>query len=787
VRPFRDLSIRQKLTRVAVLASSIALASAATAFVVYDVFTYREALVRRLDTVASIVATNSVSALLFQDESAAGVTLSALKAEPHVISAAIYDASGRLFATYGRQPNTPAPELVGSGANGHVFRPDELLLFRTVPFENRPIGTVVITSDLDEIFDRLWRYLAIVGLVSGLSFLLSVTLSRRLQAAISGPLVRLADAARRVSQEKDYALRVPTEGRDEVGGLMATFNDMLGAIEHRDAELQDIRSGLERRVEERTRDLERELAERERAEAELRKSEMILAEAQRLAHIGSWEWDLATGGLVWSEEVFRMTGLDRTTFAPTYERFLELVHPEDREDVQRTLAEALQRVTPWAREFRLQRPDGSVCWFQGNANAARDESGHPLRMIGAVQDVTERKKAEDERAQLSREQLARADAEADQRRSTYLAEVGGRLAVLLDDREILASLADLAVPDVADWCVVLARPDGEHTEMVGARHRDPRKQGALEELARTGRPEPEGSGGVLDVMKSGEPRLLPIAPAFRDYKEPAAAPLLREVGFTSGMLLPLKARDRTLGVAVMASVEDRRFGYKDLTLAQSLADRGALMADNARLYREAQEANRMKDEFLATLSHELRTPLNAIVGWTKLLQGGQLDAATASRAIDTIDRNARAQTQLIEDILDVSRIVAGKLHLNVRLIDLRTVVEGALDSVRHAAEAKGVRLEARLADVGELSGDPDRLQQVVWNLLSNAIKFTPRGGSVRVSVARDAQHADVVVEDTGMGIKTTFLPHVFERFRQADSSSTRPHGGLGLGLPSCAT
>jgi signal transduction histidine kinase/CheY-like chemotaxis protein len=249
------------------------------------------------------------------------------------------------------------------------------------------------------------------------------------------------------------------------------------------------------------------------------------------------------------------------------------------------------------------------------------------------------------------------------------------------------------------------------------------------------------------------------------------------------MLVPLKARDRTLGVVILASVGGRHFGFKDLALAQSLADRGALMADNARLYREAQEANRMKDEFLATLSHELRTPLNAIVGWTKLLQGGQLDEPTTRRAIDTIDRNARAQTQLIEDILDVSRIVAGKLQLNVRDTDLKAVVEGALDSVRHAAEAKGVRLETRIAQTAVLAGDPDRLQQVVWNLLSNAIKFTPREGWVRVTVEPDdAEAARVVVEDGGMGIRPEFLPHVFERFRQADSSSTRPHGGLGLGL-----
>jgi len=151
--------------------------------------------------------------------------------------------------------------------------------------------------------------------------------------------------------------------------------------------------------------------------------------------------------------------------------------------------------------------------------------------------------------------------------------------------------------------------------------------------------------------------------------------------------------------------------------------------------------------------------------------------------VDTIDRNARAQTQLIEDILDVSRIVAGKLNLNVRAVDLAAVVEGALDSVRHAAEAKGVRLDTEIArDVGPFEGDPDRLQQVAWNLISNAIKFTPRGGRVRVKLRAAADHAEIGVEDNGIGIKPEFLPHVFERFRQADSSSTRPHGGLGLGL-----
>ena len=207
------------------------------------------------------------------------------------------------------------------------------------------------------------------------------------------------------------------------------------------------------------------------------------------------------------------------------------------------------------------------------------------------------------------------------------------------------------------------------------------------------------------------------------------------------------------------------------------------LEERTALYREAEEANRVKDEFLATLSHELRTPMNAIVGWTSLLAAGDLDPQTTGRAIASIDRNAKAQVRLIEDILDVSRIVSGKLRLKIQPVDLPAVVEAAVDAVRHAAESKGVVLQVVLdQDAGPIHGDADRLQQIVWNLLSNAIKFTPRGGRVQVQLTRPNSHVELAVRDTGQGIKPEFLPHVFERFRQADSSSTRTHGGLGLGL-----
>jgi CheY-like chemotaxis protein len=198
---------------------------------------------------------------------------------------------------------------------------------------------------------------------------------------------------------------------------------------------------------------------------------------------------------------------------------------------------------------------------------------------------------------------------------------------------------------------------------------------------------------------------------------------------------------------------------------------------------QLERASRAKDHFLATLSHELRNPLNAIVGWTRMLRDGALAQERADRAVEAIDRNARMLQALVEDMLDVSRIITGKLVLSVGPVDVLKVVSAAADTMRMAAEAKQISLEFDLDESsGQASGDPERLQQVVWNLLSNAIKFTPRGGRVVVRTRRVDSHVELSVQDTGAGIPDEFLPYVFDRFRQADSSSTRAHGGLGLGL-----
>ena len=218
-------------------------------------------------------------------------------------------------------------------------------------------------------------------------------------------------------------------------------------------------------------------------------------------------------------------------------------------------------------------------------------------------------------------------------------------------------------------------------------------------------------------------------------------------------------------------------------LADGIAAWASVALENARLYVEAQNANRMKDEFLAVLSHELRTPLNAIVGYARLLRGGILSREKAERGLETLERNATWLTQIVEDVLDVSRIVAGKIRLDVQAVELPLILDNAVATVQPAADAKGVRLQTIMDPrVGPVSGDPDRLQQVVWNLLSNAVKFTPKHGRIQVRLERVDSHVEIVVSDTGIGIRADFLPYVFERFRQAEAGTTRKTGGLGLGL-----
>jgi PAS domain S-box-containing protein len=373
-----------------------------------------------------------------------------------------------------------------------------------------------------------------------------------------------------------------------------------------------------------------------------------------------------------------------------------------------------------------------------------------------------------------------------EQRELFLANASTVLTSSLDYEATLERLANLAVPELADWCMVDTIEEDGAIRRLAIAHADPAQVKWAWELEQRYPLTQSHPQGVPQVLRTGQAEIyteFPDALLETIAQDAEHLEILRQMNFSSAMILPLTVGGQPLGAISLIAAAERRYGSADLALAEELARRAAQAMDNARLYRQAQDLNRVKDEFLAILSHELRSPLNGILGWAQLMRRGKLNEATISRAIETIERNARAQVQLIDDLLDISRIIRGKLRLEVRPIELAPVIEAAIDAMRPAAAAKEIELQSILEPTVPLvSGDPERLQQILWNLLSNAIKFTQKGGWVQVWLRHNQSNVEIVVSDNGKGIRSDFLPFVFERFRQADSSLTRTYGGLGLGL-----
>jgi PAS domain S-box-containing protein len=382
----------------------------------------------------------------------------------------------------------------------------------------------------------------------------------------------------------------------------------------------------------------------------------------------------------------------------------------------------------------------------------------------------------------------RQSARTAERHATHMAYLADASAALgsLDYETTLREIAQLAVPGLTDWCTVdVLQPDGQVERLITA-HIDPAKVQLAQLLQERYPPSLDSPTGVAAVLRTGEPMHFPLVTdemLVAGARDTEHLRILRELGLHSAAIVPLVARGRTLGaITFVSATADRPLTGEDVTVLMEIGRRAGLAIDNARLYRDVELANLAKDEFLALLSHELRTPLNAIMGWTHMLRGGLPQDMTA-HAIEVIGRNARSQKQLVEDLLDVARIAGGGLELKRAVIDLREVGRVGVDSALPAAQAKGVTLALEAAgDPLLVNGDPNRLQQVIANLLSNAVKFTDKGGRITVRASRTPVGLELSVQDTGVGIATDFLPSVFERFRQADTSLTRAYGGLGLGL-----
>jgi PAS domain S-box-containing protein len=531
----------------------------------------------------------------------------------------------------------------------------------------------------------------------------------------------------------------------------------------------------------------RDVSERQRTREELAARERQLAEAQRIAHVGSWQWDVPSNLLHWSDELYRIYGMEPGT-PMDFDRFLQQVHPDDADLARDRIQTALESGQSFDFQHRVIRPDGAVRWLHGRGRVELDEQGRPVRMTGTGHDITELRAADARATQLAVEKAAREAAERAERRMAFLAGASAELASSLDHETTLATIARLAVPEIGDWCAVdLLEPDGSIRRLAVA-HQDPEKEELVREMSERIPTDPDAPHGVASVIRTGRSELgldVPDDLLVELAVDQAHLALLRDLGLRSYLVAPLAVRGRVLGAITFVHAESgRRYDEDDRVVAEDLARRAAVSLDNANLVRELAQAVKAKTDFMATVSHELRTPLNAVIGYTELLEEGVPDpipdgARTYARRIGL---SAKHLLQLIDEILTFSRLQADRevvdrhaLQIDQLLNEVRVII-GPL-----AAEAG---LDFRVEDQGvppRVFTDPRKLRQILLNLLGNAIKFTDHG-SVELRIRHDQGHLLFDVIDTGPGISPAMRPQLFEPFWQGDQSSTRRIGGAGLGL-----
>jgi signal transduction histidine kinase/ActR/RegA family two-component response regulator len=518
----------------------------------------------------------------------------------------------------------------------------------------------------------------------------------------------------------------------------------------------------------------------------LREQQERLTAALSAAGAGTFRWNIESDAVDWDANLDTLLGHTSQAKGAPLETFLSAVHPAYRQTVIDAYRGCARTGAALELEFRVLWPDGSEHWLQarGKRFATTNGSSHSY-VAGVCAELTSRR-----------------GTEAAQRDETRLLEVLNQTAQLLGSTLDLRTL----VQRVTD---VTAQLTGAS---VGAFFYNATDQGDAYQLyALSGAPR-------ATFERLSQRRAALFGPLFRGelpvrcddvFTDPRFGTMSVEddgaLTMRSCLALPVVSRSGAVhGALLLGHPDVGVFTEASERLATGVAAQAATAIDNARTYESSQRAaedrkvlleseraarntaertSDIKDEFLATLSHELRTPLNAILGWSKILRNNSKNADDLTKGLEAIERNARAQTQLIDDLLDMSRITSGKLRLDLQPIRPADVVTQAVDTVKTAADAKEIRLERVLdPSIEPISGDPVRLQQVVWNLLSNAIKFTPKGGRVRVTLENVNSHVEISVDDSGCGVSPEFLPHLFERFRQADPTTTRQHGGLGLGL-----
>ncbi|MEP6923963.1 MAG: PAS domain S-box protein, partial [Pyrinomonadaceae bacterium] len=480
-----------------------------------------------------------------------------------------------------------------------------------------------------------------------------------------------------------------------------------------------------------------DITEHKQAEEALRENQLRLRFALDSANIGDWDLNLLDGTAQRSFLHDKCFGAKEPFKEWSYEQFLNYVHPNDRDQVDRDFGQALAEQKEWHLECRVVWDDKSIHWISAHGNIYRTVDDKPIRMLGIITDITKRKQAEqliyqsEERLRLAMQTATLGSWDFNYlENNLYWSKSLSKIFGYSNDENFLEIFEDwknLVHPDDLD--AVLAETQSAQTE----------KRQPVAEYR-------------IVLPENGEIRWISTTGQF----------IYGDDGSVS----------RYIGVA------------QDVTARKLLeAEREILLQSEQNARIQAEEANRLKDEFLATVSHELRTPLNAIIGWATIARQSNFNSEMVKRAIEIIERNGRGQNQIISDILDVSRIITGKLNLDIDSVKLTQVLETAIETLRPAIEAKKIKLTVDFDSRAEIIlGDINRLQQIFWNLISNAVKFTSENGNIEVVLKQNGTTAEIYIKDDGEGIDAAFLPYVFDRFRQAEAAENRRYGGLGLGL-----
>ncbi len=518
-----------------------------------------------------------------------------------------------------------------------------------------------------------------------------------------------------------------------------------------------------------------EVAERRRAEAALEASQERLELAQQAGRIGTFEYDLRSSAVTWSEELEALYGLPPGGFGGRYEHWSHSVHPDDRTAAEAAVGHAIATAGNFEAEFRVIRPDGSIRWLAARGQVYPDDTGRSVRLIGINMDVTERRQAED--------------------RLRFLAEASSLLAGSLDYATTLESVARLAVPGMADWCAVDIVSDEGTVERLAVAHVDPEKVALARSLEQRYPSNPDAAHGIPQVLRTGRSEIYPeiddalLVTTARDAEHLA---LLRSVGFRSAMVVPLLVRGSAVGaITLIASESGRTFDQDDLALAEDLARRAAAAVDNARLFGQAQAAVRARDQFLSIAAHELRTPVAGLKGYAQMLlraqERGGIAPERLTQALRTFNTASNRLATLTDDLLDVSRIRLGQLPLRPVPLDLAALVRDV--GSRFADGLGGAHRLVIDVPAGPITTTVDaaRVEQVLTNLLDNARKYAPEGGEICLALrsGADGRGVELSVQDSGIGLPPGTAEVIFEPFGRAANAAARNLPGLGLGLYIC--